>query len=85
MDIKITHGCEMPNAGTRHRGNWRWKQRVAGNVAAVKDDSPAARAQCPECGLVWVVGVDHRVEAVFCSRRCKTRARRGRQAARSAG
>lgn len=32
---------------------WRWTQLVSKNVAAVKDSSPAARAECPECGTVW--------------------------------
>lgn len=31
-------------------------------------------AECPVCGATWVVGVDRRSNAVYCSRRCVTRA-----------
>lgn len=53
-------------AGPRHR---RWAVRTRQAVPRVVDPSPDSRARCPECRTVWVVGVDHKRRAAFCSRR----------------
>ncbi|ARF73800.1 hypothetical protein B7C62_17155 [Kitasatospora albolonga] len=56
---------------------WRQGQRLRKRVAA--ELSGAGRAECPECGAIWVAGVDRRSNAVYCSRRCVTRAWRSRK------
>ncbi|OMI36508.1 hypothetical protein SPAR_25861 [Streptomyces sparsogenes DSM 40356] len=49
------------------------RKRVAAEIGG------AGRAECPECGATWVAGVDRRSNAVYCSRRCVTRAWRARK------
>lgn len=56
---------------------WRRGRRLGKRVAA--ELSGAGRAECPECGARWVVGVDRRSNAVYCSRRCVVRAWRARK------
>ncbi|MEU9273063.1 hypothetical protein AB0E04_47990 [Streptomyces sp. NPDC048251] len=41
-------------------------------TAALERDE--GRRVCPVCGAVWVAGVDHRSNAVYCSPRCRRRA-----------
>ncbi|RDG36752.1 hypothetical protein DVH02_18330 [Streptomyces corynorhini] len=57
--------------------HWRRDLRLRKRVAAELDG--AGRAECPECGTTWVAGVDRRSNAVYCSRRCVTRAWRARK------
>lgn len=56
---------------------WRRERRLRKRVAA--ELSGAGRAVCPECGDSWVAGVDRRSNAVYCSRKCVTRAWRARK------
>lgn len=46
-------------------------------LAAVQ--AGVGEAECPECGARWVVGVDRRSDALYCSTRCKVRAWRRRR------
>jgi endogenous inhibitor of DNA gyrase (YacG/DUF329 family) len=52
--------------------HWRWLQRSRARVRAIRGTA-GARARCPECGSTWVVGLDRRANAVYCSHRCRTR------------
>lgn len=53
------------------------RRRLRKRVAAER--SGAGRAECPVCKDTWVVGVDRRPDAVYCSRRCVVRASRARK------
>jgi len=55
---------------------WRTDRRLRKRLAAVRGG--AGEAECPECGARWVVGVDRRSNALYCSKRCKVRAWRRR-------
>ncbi|MFJ4681558.1 hypothetical protein [Kitasatospora sp. NPDC088783] len=51
------------------------RKRVAAEISGV------GRVECPMCGEWWVAGVDRRLNAQYCSRRCVTRAWRARNEA----
>ncbi|RKN02945.1 hypothetical protein D7319_32390 [Streptomyces radicis] len=59
------------SAACRSR-QWRRDRRLRKRVAA--ELSGIGLAKCPVCGATWVVGVDRRSNAVYCSRRCVMRA-----------
>lgn len=63
------------SAACRSR-QWRRARRLRRRVVAELSDE--GRAECPVCGASWVAGVDRRSDAVYCSRRCVTRAWRAR-------
>lgn len=50
--------------------NRRLRKRVAAELSGV------GRAECPECGATWAAEADRRWNAVYCPRRCVTRARK---------
>lgn len=53
--------------------HWRWTRSARVRVRALRAaDTP--RARCPECGSAWVVGLERRAGAIYCSHRCRTRA-----------
>lgn len=52
--------------------HWRWAQRSRLRVRVIRAPG-SAQARCPECGTVWVAGLERRVDAVYCSPRCRTR------------
>ncbi|MFG2485610.1 hypothetical protein ACGFSI_23000 [Streptomyces virginiae] len=59
-------------------------QAVAGASSAAEAGGAAERggagkAECPVCKVTWVVEVDRRSDAVYCSRRCMVRASRARK------
>lgn len=56
---------------------WRRSRRLRKRVAAELDGEGLAK--CPACGATWVVGVEWRSNAVYCSRKCVTRAWRARR------
>lgn len=85
---RVCDGCGVrlkpearPNAvycsGACRSRQWRRERRLRKRVAA--ELSGVGRAECPECGATWVAGVDRRSNAVYCSRRCVTRAWRARK------
>lgn len=56
--------------------SWRKDRRLRLRTAA--ETRGAGLAECPVCGVRWVMGVNHRSNAVYCSRTCKVRAWRER-------
>lgn len=56
---------------------WRRVRRLRKRVAAELDGDGVVK--CPVCGATWLAGVDWRSNAVYCSRRCVTRAWRDRK------
>lgn len=59
-------------SGVCRSRQWRRLRRVKLRAAALERDE--GRRVCPVCGAVWVAGVDHRRNAVYCSPRCRRRA-----------
>ncbi|KLO50442.1 hypothetical protein ABW05_01845 [Mycolicibacterium senegalense] len=86
---RYCHGCGAPlsesvrgdalycSAACRAR-HWRWTQRTRTRVRTMRGVS-AARAVCPVCGQDWIVGIEHRSSAIYCSHRCRTRAWRDKR------
>ncbi|PWI12612.1 hypothetical protein DI272_43910 [Streptomyces sp. Act143] len=68
-----TRFCSAACRARRWRRDLRLRKRVAAELGGV------GRAECPECGATWVAGVGRRSNAVYCSRRCVTRAWRARK------
>ncbi|MGW0836565.1 hypothetical protein [Streptomyces prunicolor] len=57
--------------------SWRRMRRTRARTEAV---TAGARAECPQCGAEWTVGVDRLVSAVYCSPVCRKRAWHTRRA-----
>ncbi|GGM06385.1 hypothetical protein GCM10010129_57720 [Streptomyces fumigatiscleroticus] len=58
---------------------WRHARRIRRRAAAERDGEE--RRVCPVCEVVWVAGVDHRSNAVYCSAKCRGRAAYARRKA----
>lgn len=52
--------------------HWRWTQLSRSRIKTIRSGD-ATQARCPECGTSWVVGLERRSTAVYCSHRCRTR------------
>ena len=76
LRLKARPAAVYCSAACRSR-QWRRDRRLRKRVAA--ELSGNGQAKCPECGATWVAGVDRRSNAVYCSRRCVTRAWRARK------